>query len=86
MDGQCIKRILAGTDGIAHTKAVIDAYLNCKEPFYAGHTIRKLSFDLPRFVHLAARQTGAVSQRGNEIPYAGGFDGLRDLTAAEEEQ
>lgn len=84
MDGQCIKRILAGTNGIEHARAVIEAYFSCKEPFYDGKTIRKLAFDLPRFVYLAARQVGASNQDGREIPYARGGDGLRDLTAPEE--
>lgn len=78
MDGQCIKRILAGTDGLEHTMRVVDAYFDCKEPFYEGKTIRKLAFDLPRFVALAARRSGGGNGSGNEIPYSS-TGGIRDL-------
>jgi hypothetical protein len=49
-DGALIKHLIERTDSIDHAKAVIDAYLKCRDKFYRGKALRRLIGDLPRFI------------------------------------
>lgn len=73
-DAAHIKRLIERTDCIEQAKAVIDAYLSCRDKFFTGKDLKRLIYALPRFVSAAAGGMGGKQEtlyRGNlDIPEA----------------
>ncbi len=71
LDGKSIKSLIERTESIEQAKLVIDAYLECRDKFYAGKELKRLVGSLPRFI---AEASGA--SRPDELPYAGKDSGF----------
>lgn len=63
LDGRCLKSLISRTREPEQAKAVIDAYLRCRDSWYIGKPFKKLIGDLPRFVK-AADWTPPVTDEG----------------------
>jgi len=72
-DGRFIRFLIKATRDADEARSVIDAYLNCRDRWYAGKPLKKLIGDLPRFI--AAAHAGGSGTRG-ELPYGGTLPSL----------
>lgn len=68
-DAKFIKDLLTSSPSVDTAKRILDAYLGCREPFFAGKALKKLISDLPRFI---AAANGGTSAAPGEVGYSGG--------------